>query len=108
MFHDSHELDSVIAQISDPRENIPGELLVLPNTSFGGRDSDVRLVDANVVWLGRARVLKLVQVCSRRVPESRVVDWGHVEILGDAPNPGRQSFNSLARWKDHRNLDAYQ
>jgi hypothetical protein len=37
---DAHELDRVVAELVDPRQQILGELLVRPNLLLWGRDSD--------------------------------------------------------------------
>ena len=46
MFHYSHQLDCVIAQVPDAWKDVLGEFLVCANTMLGSRDADVSLVNA--------------------------------------------------------------
>lgn len=73
MFHNSHELDDIIAKILDAWEHVLGELLVGCDSELGRRDTDVCLVYTNALWLLRPLVFKDIFILGRRVPESGIV-----------------------------------
>lgn len=47
--------------------------------------------------LGRVAMLELVFLLLRRVPETGVVNWGYIEVLGYPLDPRRKSINGSAR-----------
>lgn len=74
VLHDGHELDGVVAKISNARERVLCKLLIGRNLRLWTRDTDMRFVDASTLWLWRSRVLPLVFV--RWIPESSIVYRG--------------------------------
>ncbi|KAH3668257.1 hypothetical protein OGAPHI_002011 [Ogataea philodendri] len=67
MFHDRHQLHSVVTQILDDWQQVCGELLVGPNPRLGSGDSNVGFVNLERSWQSRSGMLKVVLGCG--VPE---------------------------------------
>ena len=95
MLHNSHELDDVVAEVLDPGQHVLGELLVGSHTLLGGGDADMGLIHANTGGLLRSRVLELVRLLGRRVPEARIVNGRHGEILCHILDPCRQAVDAV-------------
>ena len=104
MLHNSHKLDNIVAQIGDAGKDVLRELLVRPHSSFGGGYANVRLIYAHIVSPGRPRVLELVLLGLRRVPEARLVAGGNTEVLRDALDPGWDTLDTLPVGKNQRYL----
>lgn len=105
MFHYGHQLDDIVTQVLYPREHVLSELLVRSYSSLGRGDTNVCLVDASALWLGRALVLEDILLLFRRVPEARIVNRGDAELLSNAGNPSRYALlPSVVIWHDERHL----
>lgn len=87
MLHDSHELDDIVSQMLDSRQDVGRELLVGRNLGLGRRDANVCLVDACACGLRWFRMLEDILLVLGRVPKSGIVDGGDGELLCDACNP---------------------
>ena len=87
MLHNCHELDGVVAQLLDAREDIARELCVSSNAMFARRDPNMGFIDAWALWGRRGRVFELVTLFLGRIPESGVICGRDAEILGDPTNP---------------------
>lgn len=99
VLHYGHDLDAVVALAFDSWHNAVGEFVVAANPWLLGRYSDVALVDPQRLGSGRARVLALIPLRCRWLPDVLlVVDslvgrlWRLDHVLG----PGRQTIQQLA------------
>lgn len=101
MLHYGHELDGVVSQGMDSREDVSGELLVSTDAPLRGGYADVSLVDPDARWLWGRLVLEDVGRLGRGVPESCLVDRRDGQILCDALDPGRNTLDTLSRWYNH-------
>ena len=60
MFHDGHQLYTVVAEIFDTWKHIISEICVTGHFSFGRRNSNMTFVDSKALWLCGAIVAPLV------------------------------------------------
>ncbi|KAI3492991.1 hypothetical protein L1887_42366 [Cichorium endivia] len=102
---DGHELDGVVAELLDTRQDVLCEFFELADARLGSGDADVCLVDLDVIGLGRLGVLDGVALLLGRVPEARVVHGRNVQILRDAEDPCWQTLDPLARGQEHGDLE---
>lgn len=58
-------------------------------------------VDADIVRLGRMRVLKYVFLFGGRIPEAGIINRRDCQILCNAFDPSWQAFNAVAIWEYH-------
>lgn len=75
MLHNSHQLDSIVAKVSNSGKQFVGELVVCSDTLLRRRNSDVSFIHSNALWLLWSWVLERIFLCRLRVPESSVIDW---------------------------------
>ena len=87
MLHNRHELDGIVAQLLDTREDIAREFGIGSNTMFTRRDPDMGFVDARALWGWWGRVLELVTLFLWGIPEPGVICGREVEILSDPTDP---------------------
>lgn len=85
VFLDGHELDDIVAELVDPRQDVCGKLLVGSDAVLGRADSHVGFVHASGLGFWRGLVLEDVFF---GVPEDGVVHGADVEVLGDVLDPG--------------------
>jgi hypothetical protein len=104
MLHDSHQLDSIVAQTLNARQHVLGELFVSGNPCIWGRDAHVSLVDTQTLGLLGSGMFEVVALVGGRVPEYGVVYWGDVQILDDTFDPGWDSIDTLAVGENHCDL----
>ena len=104
MLHNRHELDGVVTQLLDTREDVAREFNISSNTVFACRDPDMSFVDARALrgWWGR--VFELVTRFLGGIPEPGVVCGGEAEILSDPTDPSGQSLDAFPGRRDHRDL----
>lgn len=105
MLHDSHELDSVVAQRLDSRKHVLRELLVRRDFLLGRRYADMGLVHTNTKGLLRSSVFEDVSLRLWRVPEASIVRWRDREILRDVRDPRGQSVYLLSIWQHQQDLE---
>jgi hypothetical protein len=90
-----HELDCVVAHVLDARQHVVLEVRVGGDAGLLAAHAHVRLVDAQRLGAGRARVAPHVPLRRRRVPVDAVVlgthdalrDGGPLDPSGDAVHP---------------------
>jgi hypothetical protein len=99
MLHNSHQLDRIISQLLDPRQNILRKLGIRANPALVRGYADMSFVDKDVLWLGRSTVLELILL--GWVPETGFIDWGDRQVLSDTFDPSRKTFDALPGWQDH-------
>lgn len=95
VLHNRHKLDGIVSEVLNTGEHVLGELFVLPNSRFCGGNTDMCLIDAEVVGFRWARVLELISLGGRRVPKTGIVNGRHGQVLGDTFNPGREPFDTF-------------
>jgi hypothetical protein len=108
VLHDSHKLDDVVSKLLDTRKGIFGEFLVGSNAGLRGGDPNMSFVDFGAFDWRRSRVFEGILLGFGRVPKTRVIHGRHAQILSDAPDPSRNTFNAFTRRKNHRKLTAFQ
>ena len=81
---DRHQLDDVVSEPLDSRQDVRGELLVCADLVLGRADTDVGFVDTGALGLRGTGVLEDVFL---GVPESCVVYWTDGQILRDILDP---------------------
>lgn len=99
---DGHELDGIVSELLDAREDIGGKLLKLTHAGLGRADADMGFVQADRLGLWWSRILELVLLWW--VPEDGIVDGANGEVLDDSLDPGRETVDALTAWLQHRNL----
>jgi len=104
VLHYRHELNGVVTQLLDTREDIAREFCVSSDAVFARRDPDMSLVDARALWGWRRRVLELVTLFLGGIPEPGVVCGREVEILSNPTDPSGQSLDAFPGRRDHRDL----
>ena len=105
MLHNRHELNRIITKIFDSSKDVLCKFFVRAYTHLCSGDTNVRLVHFDRFWFRWARVLPLIALARGRVPEARIIDRRHLQILGDTLDPCGKALDSLAARGDHGNLD---
>ena len=87
MLHNRHELDGVVAQLLDTREDITRKLCVGSDAIFVRRDPDMSFIDTKALGGRWGRVFELVTLFLGGIPESGIIRGGDIEILSDSTDP---------------------
>lgn len=105
MLHDGHQLDDIVTQVLDPREDILRKLLVGSNLWLGRGDADVSFVYTSTGRLGWAGILEHIALFLGRVPEACIIDGRDAELLGDTGDPsGNTLLTCMVIGHDERDL----
>lgn len=104
MFHNSHQLDSIVAKVLDSGKQVVGELVVCSDTLLRRRNSDVGLIHSNALRLLWSWMLERIFRCGFRVPKSSIIDWRNRKILGDIFDPSWQAINSMSSIENEGDL----
>ena len=89
MFHNCHQLNSIITKIFDTLQDISRKLFVSTHPSFRSRNSDMCFVNLCTMWFCGAFVLEHVFLRCRRIPKPCIIYGRYRQVLSNSFNPSR-------------------